>query len=107
MQRVLAQLEADAAAELDANVVPVRRRRRGRGGGADSDGEVEDVLPNGMALAVFNEQYDAVAELLLRGVGAAALDRCGVRRQAAPSPADEAHRADARGRAAPTRRRQR
>ena len=73
MQRVLAQLAAEAAAAEPA-AVPVRRGRH-----RNDDAEIEDVenaLPNGMAAAVYTEDYDAVAALLLRGVAAAALDRC-------------------------------
>jgi hypothetical protein len=38
--------------------------------------EVEDVIANGMAQAVQDADVGRVAELLLRGIRAAALDRC-------------------------------
>jgi hypothetical protein len=38
--------------------------------------EVEDVVANGMAQAVQDADVGRVAELLLRGIRAAALDRC-------------------------------
>jgi hypothetical protein len=60
MQRVLVNVVADGT----------RARRRGRE-------EVEDVLSNGMAQACADEDVAAVAALLLGGVQAAALDRCG------------------------------
>jgi hypothetical protein len=68
MQRILVNVVSDGT----------RARRRGRE-------EVEDVLSNGMARACADEDVAAVAALLLGGVQAAALDRCGGRRSGQPN----------------------
>ena len=69
MQRLLAQLGQAAGS--------VRTRLRGR--------DAEEEEESGMARAVFDEDLAAVSALLLRGVDAAAVDRCarpgGVRRR--------------------------